>query len=62
MIRTNDVIEFGEHVIRGEIGEALVMIENQSAIATTFDLTFKEFPCARIPTPPLGIYLRFKPV
>ena len=51
-IRNNDTIDFGQNVILGHFKDALLVIENRSEIQTTFELVFKEFQSARIPTPP----------
>lgn len=50
-------------MVLGQPTEALVVIENQSAIDTSFEFSFKEFPCARVPTPPtIGMYFKDKVV
>lgn len=53
-IRNNDIMEFGDNVLIGTPVCALLMMENRSAIQTTFSVCAKQFPAARVPTPPKG--------
>lgn len=47
-------MEFGDNVLIGTPVGALLMMENRSAIQTTFSVCAKHFPAARVPTPPKG--------
>ena len=52
VIHNNEILEFGVNNPMGELVDAFVIIENKSAIETTFTMTTLEFVPLHTPTPP----------
>merc|ERR1719354_924892 len=52
LIQNKDILEFGFNNSLGEPVDAFVIMENKSAIETTFEVRTQEFQPHRVPTPP----------